>query len=77
MCMIKELHNKVRMTLWEKDMPLYHINRKWKIQPDRLDVASFLFVALGSNTHTLARSLYEEDQILLIDLLESPSSCSS
>jgi hypothetical protein len=26
MHMIKELHNKVRVTLWERDMSLYHIN---------------------------------------------------
>jgi hypothetical protein len=25
MHMIKELHNKVRVTLWERDMPLYYI----------------------------------------------------
>jgi hypothetical protein len=52
MYMIKELHNKVRMTLWEKEMLLYHINRKWKIQLDHLDVARSLSVTLGSNTHT-------------------------
>jgi hypothetical protein len=34
MCMIKELHNKVEITLWERDMPLYHINGKKSLQPE-------------------------------------------
>ena len=34
----------MRMILWEINMPLYYIKRKWKIQPNNLDVARFLLV---------------------------------
>ena len=53
MYMIKELYNKVELVLWERYILLYHINGN-KDYNLSLDVANFLSMALGSDTHTLA-----------------------
>jgi hypothetical protein len=33
----------MRMILWERNMPLYYIKIKWKIQPNNLEFAKFPF----------------------------------
>ena len=50
----------MRMILLERNMPLYYIKRKWKIQPNNLDVAKFPFGG-PLVQHTLAPSSHEED----------------
>ena len=57
---IKESCNKISIILWERDMPPYYINERYKIQLNCLDVASSLSVALRSDTHIhLLRPLHE------------------
>jgi hypothetical protein len=34
MYMIKELYNKVDLTLWERDILLYYIDGKQRLQPE-------------------------------------------
>jgi hypothetical protein len=34
MYMIKELYNKVDLALWERDILLYHIDGKQRLQPE-------------------------------------------
>ena len=34
MYVIKESYNKTRMVLWERNIFLHNINRKWRIQPN-------------------------------------------
>jgi hypothetical protein len=72
MHMIKELCDKIRVILWERDMPLYLLNESRRYNLITLmSQDSFQWSLVP--THTLSLHLHEEDPVWLDGQMEASS----